>query len=192
MKDYEWCQNPTATVGAARSIIKSTTQVVDELMALEFAEAGKAPTSPTLSSQIRPNSAFYFHTQSPQPASDGQILTMDNTLNATTPSLSSMAFPSRPDLPSQSLDQPLLASPAIHKPTSPSPVSMVAQSPVAIDAPPSSPCKLQRKGYDDFFFMKCKECKMIHWASNDDGKALCCLCMEQRAQVSRHCNYAAN
>ena len=74
MKDYEWCQNPTATVGAAHSIIKTTTQVVDELVALDMAEAANASTSPAPSGQIRPMSAIFSATQSTQPASDDQIL----------------------------------------------------------------------------------------------------------------------
>ena len=74
MKDYEWCQNPTATVGAAHSIIKTTTQVVDELVALDMAEAANASTSPAPSGQIRPMSAIFSATQSTQPVSDDQIL----------------------------------------------------------------------------------------------------------------------
>ena len=73
MKDCEWYRYFTATVGAVHSIIKSTTQVVDELIALEFAEAGNAPTSPAPSYEIRSVSAYPSFTQSTQLASDNQI-----------------------------------------------------------------------------------------------------------------------
>ena len=137
-------------------------------MALEFAEAGNAPTSPTPSSQIRPSPAFRSTTQSPQPVSDNQILAMNNVLDAMTPSPSSMAFPSRPDPPSQSLDQPSLPSPL------------------------SSPRKLPIDDFSMNTFMECKECKVTRRTANGDGTGLPCLCMKRNAQASRHCNYAAN
>ena len=156
LKDYEWCQGHTTTVGAARSIFQSTTQLVDELMALKFAEAANAPTSPAPSSQIRPIPA-------PLPP---------------------------PRSPSWCLDQPSLASPAIHRPTSPSPARTVAQSPVVSNAPLPLRRKLPGNGYD-WSSMVCKECKMTRWKLNGKGKGICCLCTYRDAQVSRHCNYAA-
>ena len=162
MKDYEWCQGHTI-VGAAQLIVKSTGRLVDELMALKFAEAANAPTSPAPSSQIRPIPAFSFATKSPQPVSDDQILAMDNVWNAAI---------------------------LTHGPTFPSPGRMVAQSPVAFDAPLSPPRRMPRSRYDNAV-MVCEECKMIRRASNGDGKGQCCQCMKRDAQVSRHCNYAA-
>lgn len=101
MKENKWFQlkRPPATAGVACSIVKGTTQLVDELVALKFVDTGEAPESPTPSSQIRPNSAIFLATKSPQAIGNNLIPAVDNAPNATTPNPSlraSSRWPSPP------------------------------------------------------------------------------------------------
>ena len=194
MKNYEWCQNPTAPFGTAHSLVKSTTKLVDELMTQKFAEAGNISTSSTLSSQISPSPAYRFATQSPEPISDNQITTVDSVSNGTTPNPLPMVSPPRPDSPIQTLNPALLSSLTIQRPTSLPTDRMPGQSPAACDAPPCLPFMLPRDRKDHGLTKckKCKNCKTVLKAPNGNGEDLSCLCLKRKSHVSRHYNYTIN
>ena len=178
MKDYEWRQGPHTTAGIAPSIFKGTTQLVDELVALKFAETGEAPTSPTPLSQMGPISTLSLATLSPQTFGNNLIPAVDNVPNATTQNPSLTASPPRPNPPRQSSIQPVLDSPATHQPVFPSPL------------PPLGPY-IPKDRIDDGWFLKCSNCATKIWALDCNGKARCRQCMNLKIYVSRHYNYAA-
>ena len=178
MRDYEWRQGPHTTAGVAPSIVKGTTQLVDELVALEFADTGEVPTSPTPLSQMGPIRTLSLATLSPQTIGNNLIPAVDNVPNATTQNPSLMASPPRPDPPRQSSIQPVPDSPATHQPVFPSLF------------PPLGPY-LPKDRIGDGWFLKCSNCKTKIWALDCNGKARCRQCMNLKTYVSRHYNYAA-